>query len=57
MIEKLFARTLGFLNSLSAPISTGRPGDEKALEKLTPPETKAGRFKPSDELLAVLVSL
>ena len=30
---------------------------EKALEKLTPPETKAARFKPGDELLAFLASL
>jgi hypothetical protein len=45
------------LNRLSAPISAGRPGDEKALEKLTPPETKVARSKPSYELLAFLVSL
>jgi hypothetical protein len=30
---------------------------EKALDKLTPPETKAPRFKPSDKLLAFLASL
>ncbi len=30
---------------------------EKALDKLAPPETKAARFKPRDQVLAFLASL
>jgi integrase/recombinase XerD len=30
---------------------------EKALDKVTPPQTRTARFKPSDEVLAFLASL
>ena len=60
MIETLYPRASALARLLEPPFCSyicRQTCDEKALEKLTPPETKVARSKPSYELLAFLASL